>query len=139
MRSMHPESLRLSKHWYDHVLPVLRPRQITQGGPIILLQIENEIDITDVPEVEQREEIRFLARTAWDAGIDVPLISNVSSVVRDRSDPDMARIIDVCDFYPRWSFLTDNELPKAGTPMTIEEKVGLSDRAVLASIRKMRG
>jgi hypothetical protein len=34
MRSLHPESLRLSKHWYDHVLPVLAPRQITRGGPI---------------------------------------------------------------------------------------------------------
>ena len=50
----------------------------------------------------------------------------------------MARIIDVCDFYPRWSFLTDNELPKNTAGLTMEEKVGLSDRAVLASLRKMR-
>jgi Glycosyl hydrolases family 35/Beta-galactosidase, domain 2/Beta-galactosidase second all-beta domain len=138
VRSMHPDSLRTSKHWYDNVLPVIRRHQITEGGPIILMQIENEIDFTDVPEVEQREYIRFLARLAWDAGIQVPLISNVSSVVRDRSDPDMARIIDVCDFYPRWSFLTDNELPKNTTGLTMEEKVSLSDRAVLASLRKMR-
>ena len=138
VRSMHPESLKTSKHWYDNVLPVIRRHQITEGGPIILMQIENEIDFTDVPEPEQREYIRFLARLAWDAGIEVPLISNVSSVVRDRSDPDMARILDVCDFYPRWSFLTDNELPTNTTGLTMEEKVGLSDRAVLASLRKMR-
>lgn len=138
VRSMHPDSLRTSKHWYDNVLPVIRRHQITEGGPIILMQIENEIDFTDVPEVEQREYVCFLARLAWDAGIQVPLISNVSSVVRDRSDPDMARIIDVCDFYPRWSFLTDNELPKNTAGLTMEEKVGLSDRAVLASLRKMR-
>jgi Glycosyl hydrolases family 35/Beta-galactosidase, domain 2/Beta-galactosidase jelly roll domain len=138
VRSMHPDSLQTSKHWYDNVLPVIRRHQITEGGPIILMQIENEIDFTDVPEVEQREYIRFLARLTWDAGIQVPLISNVSSVVRDRSDPDMARIIDVCDFYPRWSFLTDNELPKNTAGLTMEEKVGLSDRAVLASLRKMR-
>jgi hypothetical protein len=138
VRSMHPDSLRTSKHWYDHVLPVIRRHQITEGGPIILIQIENEIDFTDVPEVEQREYIRFLAKLAWDAGIQVPLISNVSSVVRDRSDTDMARIIDVCDFYPRWSFLKDNELPTSTAGLTMEEKVGLSDRAVLASLRKMR-
>jgi Glycosyl hydrolases family 35/Beta-galactosidase, domain 2/Beta-galactosidase jelly roll domain len=138
VRSMHPASLQTSKHWYDNVLPVIRRHQITEGGPIILLQIENEIDFTDVPETEQREYIRFLAKLAWNAGIQVPLISNVSSVVRDRSDPDMARIIDVCDFYPRWSFLTDNELPKNTAGLTMEEKVGLSDRAVLASLRKMR-
>lgn len=138
VRSMHPESLRTSKHWYDHVLPVIRRHQITEGGPIILMQIENELDFTDVPEAEQREYLRFLARLAWDAGIQVPLISNVSSVVRDRSDPEMARIIDACDFYPRWSFLADNELPKNTAGLTMEEKVGLSDRAVLASLRKMR-
>jgi len=138
VRSMHPRSLQTSKHWYDNVLPVIRRHQITQGGPIILMQVENEIDFTDVPETEQREYIRFLARLAWDAGIQVPLISNVSSVVRDRSDPDMARIVDACDFYPRWSFLTDNELPKNTSGLTMEEKVGLSDRAVLASLRKMR-
>ncbi len=138
VRSMHPDSLQTSKHWYDNILPVIRRHQITEGGPIILMQIENEIDFTDVPEAEQREYMRFLARLAWDAGIQVPLISNVSSVVRDRSDPDMARIIDVCDFYPRWSFLTDNELPKNTAGLTMEEKVGLSDRAVLASLRKMR-
>lgn len=138
VRSMHPESLRTSKHWFDHVLPVIRRQQITNGGPIILMQVENEIDFTTVSEAEQKEYIRYLARLAWDAGIEVPLISNVSSVVRDRTDPDMARILDACDFYPRWSFLVDRELPPPSATMTLEEKVGLSDRAVLASLRKMR-
>lgn len=138
VRSMHPQSLRTSKHWYDQVLSIIRRHQITAGGPIILMQIENEIDFTNVPEPEQKEYIRFLARLAWGTGIEVPLISNVSSVVRDRADPDMARILDACDFYPRWSFLTDRELPASTVGLTMEEKVGLSDRAVLASLRKMR-
>ena len=138
VRSMHPQSLQTSKHWYDHVLPIIRRHQITQGGPIILMQIENEIDFTNVPEAEQKEYIRFLAHLAWNAGIEVPLISNVSSVVRDRTDPDMLRILDACDFYPRWSFLVDRELPTSTAGLTMEEKVGLSDRAVLASLRKMR-
>jgi len=138
VRSMHPESLRTSRHWYEHVLPVIRRHQITEGGAVILMQIENEMDFTDVSESEQREYIRFLAKLAWQAGIEVPLISNVSTVVRDRSDSDMANIIDVCDFYPRWSFLADNELPTSTVGLTMEQKVGLSDRAVLASLRKMR-
>ena len=137
VRSMHPESLRTSKHWYDNVLPVIRRHQITQGGPIILMQVENEMDFTDVPEREQREYLKFLARLAWQGGIDVPLISNVSSVVRDRSDPQLANILDLCDFYPRWSFLADNPLPTDTAGMTMEQKVALSDRAVQASIRKM--
>jgi len=138
VRSMHPESLKTSKHWYDHVLPIVRRNQITQGGPILMMQIENELDFTNFSEIEQREYIRFLARTAWDAGIEVPLITNVTTMVRDRTDPDMARIMDTCDFYPRWSFLVDRELQSLGPGATLEEKVAQSDRAVLASIRKQR-
>jgi hypothetical protein len=138
VRSMHPQSLRSSRHWYEHVLPVIRRYQITAGGPVILLQLENEMDFIDVPVAEQREYLRFLARLAWDAGIEVPLISNVSSAVHTRTDPDMARILDVCDFYPRWTFLTDTELPANYDSLTVREKVDLSDRTVLASLRRMR-
>jgi hypothetical protein len=138
VRSMHPESLSTSKYWYDHVLPVIRRYQITQGGPVIMMQIENELDFTNFAAAEQREYIRFLARTAWDAGIEVPLITNVTTVVRDRSDLDMVRIIDTCDFYPRWSFLVDREITPLPPGATLEDKVAQSDRAVLASLRKLR-
>lgn len=138
VRSMHPESLRTSKYWYDHVLPVIRRYQITEGGPVIMMQLENELDFTNFSATEQREYIRFLARTAWDAGIEVPLITNVTTVVRERSDPDMARIMDTCDFYPRWAFLMDRELTPLPSGATLEDKVAQSDRAVLASLRKLR-
>ena len=138
VRSMHPESLKWSKDWYDHVLPIIRRHQVTEGGPIVLMQIENELDFTTFAETEQREYIRFLARTAWDAGIEVPLTTNQTTVVRNRKDPDMSRIMDTCDFYPRWSFLVDRELQDLGPGATLEEKVAQSDRAVLASIRKIR-
>jgi len=138
VRSMHPESLSTSKYWYDHVLPIIRRYQITAGGPIIMMQLENELDFTNFEATEQREYIRFLARTAWDAGIEVPLITNVTTVVRDRSDPDMARIMDTCDFYPRWSFLVDRELSALPPGASLEDKVAQSDRAVLASLRKLR-
>jgi Glycosyl hydrolases family 35/Beta-galactosidase, domain 2/Beta-galactosidase second all-beta domain len=111
LRSMHPESLKTSKYWYDHVLPIIRRNQITNGGPVILMQIENEYDFWPLPDVEKREYIRFLAHLGWDAGIEVPLITNWTRVVRDQSDPDMARIMDTCDFYPRWNFM--KEIPPA--------------------------
>jgi hypothetical protein len=138
LRTMDPKSLRSSRYWYQHVLPLIRRYQITAGGPIILMQIENEIDFSDRPVTEQREYLRFLARLAWNAGIEVPLISNVSTSVRDPHDPELMRILDVCDFYPRWSFLTDNELPASTAGLTTMQKVDLSDHTVLASLRKMR-
>ena len=131
LRSMHPESLKTSKYWYDHVMPVIRAHQITSGGPIILMQIENEYDFWNLPAPEKREYVRFLAQTAWQAGIDVPLFTNWTKVVRSESDPDMDRIMDTCDFYPRWDFL--KEVPpaleklrkeKAHAPLGIAELQG---------------
>jgi hypothetical protein len=119
LRSMHPENLKASQYWYDHVLPVIRANQITQGGPIIMMQLENEYDFWKLPEPEQREYIRFLAHLAWDAGIEVPLFTNWTRVVRDPADPDMARILDTCDFYPRWNFL--KEVPPALEKLRREE------------------
>lgn len=107
LRSMHPESLRTSQYWYDRVLPIIARNQITNNGPIIMMQLENEYDYWRLPDPEKREYIRFLARLAWDAGINVPLFTNWTSVVRDQADPDMDRIMDTCDFYPRWGFLKE--------------------------------
>ncbi len=107
LRGTNPQSLATSKYWYDHVLPVIRPYQITNGGPIILMQLENEYDFWPLPDSEKREYIRFLAHLAWDDGIEVPLFTNWTRVVRDPADPDMARIMDTCDFYPRWNFMKD--------------------------------
>jgi hypothetical protein len=111
LRSMHPESLKTSKYWYDHVLPILVCNQVTNGGPIILMQLENEYDYWNLPDPEKQEYIRFLAHLAGDAGVNVPLFTNWTRVVRDQTDPDMDRIMDTCDFYPRWNFM--KEIPPA--------------------------
>ena len=111
LRSMHPESLRTSKYWYDRVLPIIVRNQFTNGGPIILMQLENEYDFWNLPDPEKREYIRYLAHLAWDAGVNVPLFTNWTRVVRDQTDPDMNRIMDTGDFYPRWNFM--KEIPPA--------------------------
>jgi len=123
LRSMHPESLKTSRYWYDHVLPIIRRYQITNGGPIILMQIENEYDFWPLPDSEKREYIRFLAHLAWDAGIEVPLFTNWTRAVRDPADPDMARIMDTCDFYPRWKFM--KEIPPSLAKLRKEQPADL--------------
>ncbi len=106
LRSNHPESIRTSKHWYDQVLPIIRRYQVSAGGPIIMMQLENEYDYCrNVPEGEHKEYLRALAQMAWNAGIDVPLITCWTRQARENSDPDMARIMDTCNFYPRWNIL----------------------------------
>jgi beta-galactosidase len=58
LRSMHSGSLKTRRFWYDHVLPVIRRYQIANGGPIILMQIENEYGFWPLPDSEKREYIR---------------------------------------------------------------------------------
>jgi beta-galactosidase len=41
-RSNNPVSRQQTKHWYDAVMPILARHQVTGGGPVIMVQIENE-------------------------------------------------------------------------------------------------
>ncbi|MFN8480769.1 MAG: beta-galactosidase [Kouleothrix sp.] len=56
--------------WFDALLPLLAPRQITNGGPIILCQIENEHWASG--RYGHDDHQRTLAREAIARGIDVP-------------------------------------------------------------------
>ncbi len=102
LRSPDPRSVATSQEWFNHVLPVIRRRQISAGGPIVLMQIENEYDFWPLPDAEKLAYLTALAGMAWDAGIQVPLFTNWGKQVRERKNPVMARLFDSCDFYPRW-------------------------------------
>ncbi len=108
LRTPHPASLRTSQHWYDAVLPIIQKHQVTMGGPIIMVQVENEYDFSEpIPDAEKREYIRALAQMVWNAGIDVPVITCWTKQARENTDPDMARIMDTCNFYPRWKIVDE--------------------------------
>ena len=111
LRSNHPQSIRTSQRWYGQVLPVIVRHQVTHSGPIILMQIENEYDYWKLPDEAKREYLGALARTAWSAGIDIPLVTCWTAQARDRKDPDFSRILDTCNFYPRWNVTA--EVPPA--------------------------
>lgn len=103
LRSDHPESIRTSQYWYDRVLPIARKNQITADGPVIMVQIENEYDYWTLPDQQKTNYITALAHMAWNAGIDVPLITNWVSQTHDNANPVMAKIMDTADFYPHWN------------------------------------
>jgi len=42
LRTADPEFLKWNDHWYDKILPMVEKHQISKGGNIILMQIENE-------------------------------------------------------------------------------------------------
>jgi len=40
---LHPDFLRCVRAWYDAVFAVLAPRQVTRGGRVLLVQLDNEM------------------------------------------------------------------------------------------------
>ncbi len=41
--TLHPEFLRCVERWYEAVFAVLTPRQVTHGGRILMIQLDNEM------------------------------------------------------------------------------------------------
>jgi hypothetical protein len=132
LRSDDPKSVSTSQHWFEIVMPVVERHQITHGGPIIMVQIENELDLWEgTPPAGKLAYLRALANSAWNQGIDVPLITCWTQQARENSDPDMARIMDTCNFYPRWKIL--EEVPPKLAQLRREEP------ASPVSITEMQG
>jgi len=106
LRSDDPVYLAWCKHWYDAVCPVIARHQITQKAPgqpgVILVQLENEYDFPSFPDEVKLNQVRVLGQTARAAGIDVPLITCWTHVVRGQQDPLMRQVFDCCNFYTRW-------------------------------------
>ncbi len=102
-RTASPADIRWSKYWYDEVLPVIRPHLITNGGCVILMQIENEYNYFDLPNRDKIIYLKSLYETAMKNGIDVPIITCWTTQSRDNSDSIFSQIMDACNFYPGWN------------------------------------
>jgi Glycosyl hydrolases family 35/Beta-galactosidase, domain 2 len=107
LRGDSPQSVQTSKHWYDLVLPVVQRSTIEVSGPTVMIQVENEYDYWHLPNAQKLAYVTALAEMVWNAGIDIPIITNWVKQARENSNPVMARIMDTCDFYPRWDIVKD--------------------------------
>ncbi|HTR41321.1 MAG TPA: beta-galactosidase [Pseudomonadales bacterium] len=107
LRTDDPVYLSWCKHWYDAVCPVIARHQITRKAPgqlgVILVQVENEYDFPQLPDEVKINQVKALAEYAQADGIDVPLITCWTHVVRGSKDPVLRQIFDCCNFYPRWA------------------------------------
>lgn len=57
--------------WYDHVLPIIKPFQITENGSVVLMQVENELDFYACKSpITYIGKLRSYVR---DSGIEIPL------------------------------------------------------------------
>lgn len=71
VRSSEPGYLAAVDSFMDHVLPIVVQRQVTRGGPVILLQIENEYGAYG----NDKAYLQHLVEGAKRAGVEVPLFT----------------------------------------------------------------
>ncbi|MFD6177535.1 MULTISPECIES: glycoside hydrolase family 35 protein [unclassified Isoptericola] len=62
--------------YFAHLLPVVAERQVTRGGPVLMVQVENEYGAyPGVPADERERYLRALVDLTRAQGIDVPLFT----------------------------------------------------------------
>jgi beta-galactosidase len=77
VRRHDPAFLAAIGDYYAHVLPVVAQRQATRGGPVLMVQVENEYGAyPGVPDDERAAYLRELVRLTREQGIDVPLFTS---------------------------------------------------------------
>jgi len=67
--------LKYVRRWFDVLLPRLRSHLITAGGPIIMMQVENELANITLEDGEGKSYMNELVKMFVDNSIDVPYIS----------------------------------------------------------------
>lgn len=80
IRSDDPEYLNATMNYMTTIGKIIEKAQITHGGPIIMVQPENEYstwpDVSEFPSEMNRKYMEFVEKQLLDVGITVPLIVN---------------------------------------------------------------
>lgn len=72
LRCYNKPYLQCVEHYYDKLIPMLVPYQITEGGPILMFQIENEYGSYG----NDKEYLNALKRMLEERGITVPFVTS---------------------------------------------------------------
>ena len=102
-RTASPQDIYWSKYWFYEVLPVIRKHLITNGGTVILLQIENEYDHFGLTDSKKVEYLKSLYQDVIRNGIDIPVITCLTQQARNNSDSVFSQIMDAVNGYPGWN------------------------------------
>jgi len=98
VRQREPRFLAQVTRWFDRVLPLLAERQYPAGGPVIMVQLENELDFFDC--ADRPGYLTALRDQAIAYGITVPLIACAGQGDLAGATGDVAGLVPACNFYP---------------------------------------
>jgi glycosyl hydrolase family 35 len=123
VRTNAPEYLELTRKWYEQVLAIVDPRLATRGGPILIVQLENELgsagskgdDIArgSVDPEENAKHVLFYHKIIQDHGVDVPIID----INHFPGKEDIENLVDTGGVYITSCFGGEGEFP----PMSTEQ------------------
>lgn len=98
LRTTDPDYLAAVDRWFGAVMPVLADAQVTRGGAVALVQIENELDFFDCPDPDAY--IAHLADSARAHGIEVPLIACAGQGDLAGASGDAVGVVPTVNLYP---------------------------------------
>ncbi|GAA4699264.1 beta-galactosidase [Phytohabitans rumicis] len=98
VRQNEPRFLAEVRRWFDQVLPLLAARQLHNGGSVIMVQVENELDFFDC--ADRAGYLTALRDHAIEHGITVPLIACSGQGDLTGATGDVAGVVPACNFYP---------------------------------------
>ncbi|MCW6004903.1 beta-galactosidase [Micromonospora sp. CPCC 205371] len=98
VRQSEPRYLSQVRAWFDQVLPLIAERQCTNGGPVIMVQLENELDFFDC--ADRTSYITALRDQSVDYGITVPMIACAGQGDLAGATGDVSGVVPACNFYP---------------------------------------
>ncbi|HBG26530.1 MAG: hypothetical protein A2Y10_01035 [Planctomycetes bacterium GWF2_41_51] len=120
LRTNEKNYVELVKRWYGDIAKVIRPRLITNGGNVVLAQVENEYG---GGADYKRGVLKTCYQMVRELGIDVPIITCDTDCAWDNDDPVMADIINGNNTgVVRWSSI--DRVEKRTSQSRREEKNG---------------
>lgn len=110
LRVNNEEYLNIVKLWYKKIIAKIKPHLFTNGGNIILFQIENEYDhLIELSDLSISDEnaydyLMYHLKLTRKLGVNIPVFTNEGKLIRG------TEIIETRTFYPdipwlwRWNF-----------------------------------
>lgn len=98
IRDNDPAFLQHVARWYAQILPILHRHEVTNGGSVIFVQLENELDFYDCSDpAGYMAALRDMAATH---GLTVPLIACAGQGGLVQASGLTEGIVPTCNFYP---------------------------------------
>ncbi|WP_246567357.1 beta-galactosidase [Streptomyces flaveus] len=98
VRQNEPRFLAQVTAWFDQVLPLLAERQYPAGGPVIMVQLENELDFFDC--ADRAGYLTALRDQTIRHGITVPLVACSGQGDIEGATGNVPGVVPACNFYP---------------------------------------